>query len=304
MKKLFALPLIFLSLHVLAQIESPYHQPFDSFSFKSEWGEETFNTYKSKLLVGEDTLHRLEINDLYSKGGKSLKITVHEKDRVYMKAKENDPRSRAEVVIRPEHGEGSEYYYSWMLFIPNDSTFPDVNPPGKSFHIISQWIEYNTKRILQCEKTQPPLKLSYQHEVNAADDFRDLSIMYGVQRTIECDPKKPRGFPIVDAIKKGEWTQITFKIHWSAYDEKGYFQMWLNGKPCIKEFDPKSKKAVLMPRSEDIDSATKIYGANLYMGKNSKPVPNYLKIGHYRGFLKGAHTLYIDDFRITSAFPD
>lgn len=287
-----------------------YHQSFDDFSFLAarEWGRENMNS--CSRCPKSDNIPRLEIGR--HNGDNCLKIAVYEQDGVYMHGNKNGVRSRSEVVYRPRHGDNSTFYYSWMIYIPDDSTFRDVEARRGAFHVIAQWHQANAGRF-SLPGSQPPFKLSYKHEPGAAGHYRNLAINYGTHYETEKSifrnsplPQK-RGFQIIDAIKKGEWTQITTKFHWSA-DDTGYMQMWINGKPCVVE--NLDGTDVLRVKQGPVERASKIFGPNLYVARDTdkkypgRPVPNYLKFGHYRGYIKGSHTLYIDDFRVSSGFPD
>lgn len=73
-------------------------------------------------------------------------------------------------------------------------------------------------------------------------------------------------------VRRGAWLDLVFHVRWST-GKDGFVEAWLDGRPF---------------------TAGKMYGPTLY-----SPVPNYLRLGLYRG--KGfttTNSVYYDEVRI------
>lgn len=285
--------LLFISMSLLVmggtcQVNVPFYEPFDDESFLIQSG----GLWKKQILKNVDTL-RLKVVD------HKLKLTVGAFDTVAMSSRSNKSkiRNRAEIFFRPGHTKGEIYYYSWFFLIPADSqVFRDHEiTDRKEFHIIAQWHEENYVKY-DCAKTQPPVKISYKHAFRK-DNLRSIAVSYGLECKDSVTSWDNQSNYVIDrAISKGEWTHFVSQIRWSA-QEDGFFKLWINGVPTLLNKGlGKLDTTALSP--------TKLSGANMYQRSgNKKLIPNYLKLGHYRGEHQSMSSIYFDDFRITREFP-
>ena len=181
-------------------------------------------------------------------------------------------KERAELKLRDQeiervHGsEGREMWYGWSLFLPADY----AHPAGEQFQILGQWHHRPALPPAPGKRfsvTGPPpltLQLVSLHR-------RDALALFG--RGSSSEPRRTLG---TRPIRRGAWTDLVFHIKWSMKPD-GFVEAWLDGQPFTKG---------------------KVYGATLY-----SPVPNYLRLGLYRG--KGVLTtnhVYYDEVRIGDSY--
>ncbi|MFY0608249.1 MAG: heparin lyase I family protein [Cyclobacteriaceae bacterium] len=222
-------------------------------------------------------------------------------DTVAMPGRSNKTkiRNRAEVFIKPKHPANSKYYYSWKFMVPNNAEefVDDEESDRHGYHIIGQWHEEDHIKPI-CKKPHPPITLTYKHSKDTSG-YRNLGLTYG----LKCQDENAKilnnkeFYKIINPIKKGDWVKIVFGIYWSSESE-GYLQVWVNDSPVIFE----GQKGTM--RSGDI-LPTKLHGANMYTrASDSRAIPNYLKLGHYRSRHTYPSTIYFDDFGITTEYPN
>ena len=193
-------------------------------------------------------------------------------------------RSRTEIVISPEHTEGSAFFYSWSFMIPTDE-HPD---DPISDNIIAQWHE-PINIDWEFSNVQPPFFLTYKNDVIAKDNIRNLGVMYGLRYGNKFQGRYEgnyHSFPIEGKIEKGKWNDIILHIHWSSNPLEGFMEMWLNGEKI------------------DIEGVSKFYAANMYTDTSGNTHPNFMKIGQYRLGQTNTQSVYIDDFRIGNRFEE
>lgn len=240
----------------------------------------------------------------------SLKLTVHQGDHPQSACY---PNSRSEITFRLFNENNTTIYYSWRVFIPNDSEFVDeinynTNNNQNSWHIISQILSEGD----QNNPLRKLLSISYIHDINAQSIERDLYLRGYKNNDINEIRKR---ITITSGIKKGEWNEIIFKINWSEQDtgtgtspspQYGSFKIWINRRPIVFNSQTTSNDgkpfitAVIGNINED---AYEFVHPNMVLTNNQTPIYNKMQIESYRGSLTNNHTLYIDDYRITEEFP-
>lgn len=221
---------------------------------------------------------RMQFVRINGRKGKSVKLTTLDQ---YDNAGGIDDsiRSRTEIVIYPEHGEDSEFYYSWSFLIPNNQEHPDDSVTD---NIIAQWHEPIDK-TWNAQNVQPPFFLTYKNDVKAKDNHRKLGVMYGLRYDDNNDGKMEGGFhsfPVNVNIEKGSWTDIILHIKWSSDPNIGFLEIWVNGEKVAYQ------------------GKTKFYAANLYTDQLGETYPNIFKFGQYRLGQTNTQSIYVDDFRI------
>ena len=180
-------------------------------------------------------------------------------------------KERAELKVSDKeierlHGrQDGEMWYGWSLLIPEDYS----DPPGEHFQVVGQWHHRPAEAALPGQtgpvvhgEGPPPLILHLSPRGKG-----NLLTLIG------------RGSPNADGltlgarpVRRGVWLDLLFHIRWSARRD-GFVEAWLDGHP----FTP-----------------GRMYGPTLY-----SPVPNYLRLGLYRG--KGfttTNSVYYDEVRI------
>ncbi|WP_281990841.1 heparin lyase I family protein [Aquimarina aggregata] len=245
----------------------------------NNWDMEVWNNngYNSDGVVRVSTVHSpIRTHD----NNKSIRIQV--KDENDNAGGIDDGRSRAEVKVFPQHGDGDEFFYAWSFLIPDTDEHPD---DIISDNIIAQWHEKNEIVWENNRKVQPPFFLTFKNDKNRNqnDKKRNLHIMYGFRYSENGNQGDFKSFTLTDAIEKGSWQDVIMHIKWSTDPSIAFMEMWINDSKVI---DPNT--------GEDI-----FYKANLYRDSESlSPQPNYFKLGQYRLGQTIAQSIYIDEFRI------
>lgn len=222
---------------------------------------------------------RHEFVRISGRKGKSLKLTTL--DNFDNAGGINDTiRSRTEIKIKPEHGENSEFYYSWSFMIPENEEHPDDVVQD---NIIAQWHEpINIKWNVKNE--QPPFFLIYKNDVHAKNNQRELGIMYGLR--YDQNLVKHHSFRSNVNIEKGKWNEVVLHIKWSSDPKIGFLEIWINGEKVVN------------------DGISKFYAANLYTDINGFSHPNFLKLGQYRLGQTTTQSIYLDEFRIGKSYEE
>jgi len=319
--------------HVYSQIEIPYLQSFEDESFfqtndnfhmggiasvNHPFGGDYLNI---GTVIQEAKFYSWENSQNHSTFGNSLKLTVHANDHPQLAI---FPRSRAEVAINLRNNNHETNYYSWKCFIPTDNEF--IEDDTGNYHIISQILSSNTwengQVIIPGRKL---LSMEYKHNNTLTTlSKRDLYLILYDSRVIN---KKYARINISNAVKKGQWNEFIYKIHWSENDnnstEFGYLEMWINRKPIMvnntvidhdqvdingihtHDLDITSYSCEVSNQSGNQNIPFEF--PNIAFGTNANgdlvPAQNALKLGHYRNEHILNHSIYLDDFRITTEFP-
>jgi hypothetical protein len=317
MKQTTLLILLSFATIVHAQVEDSYLEDFKSeefyeagiigFGLSSPQYPNGINNTSSQINTAQN--YSWQTSNSHSDYGNSLKLTVHPQDHAQNAVY---PRSRAEILLNLQNENYKTYYYSWKLFIPDDSEFIDDTSAG--YHIINQIL--NTTYSNGSPLNISPRKLltvQYKQSSENNDQPRDLGILLFDNDSSEVNVKSAR-INITDAIKKGEWNEFIYKIHWSEYstytnnEEPGSIEIFINRRPLVvQSTDTSSSVTTYTCTVDNQESESNISFAfpNMTFTEDSNPiaVPNYLKLGHYRNEHTLNHSLYIDDIRITSQFP-
>lgn len=218
--------------------------------------------------------------------GNSIKLTVQDyydkASGIHVNCGKN---SRNEIVFRPYHEEGTDYYYAWSFFVPLD--FQDEidntngNPEGAG-NIIAQWHEPYPFQSLNSSyggNQQPPFFFIYLNEPTALDNFRNIEIGYGLKSTNVNDRKF---ITFNDAIEKGKWNDVVLRMKWSS-DVDGLMELWING-----------------VKLDDLNDEFK--GANMYKNTLGIGQPNKFKIGQYRLGQWNQTSIFLNEFRVGSIY--
>lgn len=207
------------------------------------------------------------------RGRYALKVVVRPEDAVYPGDQRAD-KERAELLrlnscrltgvcsLGDEGAHGSEWWYSWSVFIPQGYDFK--SEPHK-FEIMGQWHD-------QADPGEdptgysPPMSVAYRSD----GKVQGFLIKYGLRnfnQTIQ---------EYLTPIDQGKWIDLVFHIRFSKNDD-GFMEVWKDG--------------IMLKTSS---GSTKVTGPNMY-----NTVPNYLRLGIYRGFaLSQTNTIYYDEVRI------
>lgn len=142
---------------------------------------------------------RLQVmRDPVAQGEYALKVTVVQGDNP-----NGASGNRNEMVKMTNDPEGSEYYYSWSTFFPND--YPSVN----TWQVFAQW-HHPT-----CCGSPPIAFYTYGDQIRldmgATGDYRGFT---------------PWWTPLI----RGRWSKFTAHIHWSADASLGWMEVFYNGK--------------------------------------------------------------------------
>ena len=242
-------------------------------------------------------------------------------------------RDRCEAKIYPHHTTG-KYFYEWKFMIPDDFIIQGIGNNGKKTrHFIAQWhqaynyestrrnselkktkVKWKHNQIVDCEgrklnlKGKPPITFNLMHDDNDMDQRLDLVISYGTQYNFHwlenCitdtnSIKGGRQYKIKNIVNAGQWVKILTEINWSSDVSEGYMRIWVNDLP----YEITMENDVRILEESNGSSPSKIIGANLYIDKYEYAQPNYLKLGHYRSNMSVAHLIFIDDIKITEAYP-
>lgn len=322
---------IFFPIIVKAQLLPPYAQNFEDFSFYQN-DNVNLDVNAPQLYCNDEVSvdvvggfgYSWNLATTYSTIGKALKLSVHEHDHVKSAL---HPRSRSEVTFLIDND--SSAYYSYWIYIPNDSEFIENITPD-SYHIIQQiqssmWNEelnqpYNlitTNLQGDLVNTSDMLGALVYYYSNTPGNVRDLefwandpkdSKAHSLGEMDEETYKRSRKvMKIRGGFKKGDWNEIIIKINWSRTSTEGFYQFWINRRPIILDYQvvgyPFFEYEVIpgLPNMEPF----KLYTGNITITNDNFPIktPSLLKLGHYRNNHSHTQSLYIDDFRISYDFP-
>jgi len=214
------------------------------------------------------------VDDIVNNGRYSLKFTVRPGDAATKgDFQRNKERSEIERVRFGKEGlAGSEQWYGWSLYIPEDDSY---RTKRGAFMILGQWHQ-SLEGMTQNDKLEgwatPPVSVTY---MAAPDGRTGMKIAHGLAR----DKKI-----FLTPIKKGQWINWVFHIRWSKKDD-GFIEGWKDGKR-ISPWNGKDNK---------------VYSANLVPHNNRA---NSFKIGIYRGRnVKPTTSVYYDDVFIRDSPP-
>jgi hypothetical protein len=198
------------------------------------------------------------VSDVVRKGDYAMKVTLYPDD---IAAKKN----RVEFKRFNEDPEGSEGWYSWSFFIPEDYIDPDESL--KYFQIIGQWHDQPPEGVSWNDfpSHSPPISVNY----GTQDGQSGIGIGYGI------NGKETIG---ISEIEKGEWYDILFHVKWSQ-GEEGFAEVWLNGKkiaekhhgPNMYNSEPNYLKLGLY-RKFGFETINSVYYDELRMGNTREEV--------------------------------
>ena len=211
------------------------------------------------------------VTDPVREGNYALKITVHPEDAVasgdLLHHKQRAELFRKNVytvagyTLGEEAREGTEYWYSWSVLIPNDFPTPDSD----DWQVMGQWHD-------QPDPGQPgtgygpPISVRFRVE-STGPSFR---VAYG--RSDYGETLQNLDTP----VEKGKWIDLVFLIRFSQVSD-GFLEVWKDGVPL-----------------QTADGATRITGPNMYNAQ-----PNSFRLGLYRGGNQTTTSvLYYDDVKI------
>jgi hypothetical protein len=154
---------------------------------------------------------------------------------------------RAELIAERdggrEVGPGDERWYRWSTLFPRSYALSD------QWQTFIQWKNDGTG--------SPPLAMTVKGD--------EILLSGGDQNAFHEFWKAP--------IERGRWHDFVAHIRWSARPEKGFVELWHNGRRVV-------------PRTPT---------ATLYRGDDGSPISNYLKVGLYRSSaIRSTQVLYHD----------
>lgn len=319
--------LLFIGFTTLAQVDAPfYYMDFN------QWYDEDANgcPYIDPIVGCEfydwdqEFAHgnRISLTEIDPAFGKSLKIRVEGGDHINVNG--DTSKSRSEIALN--WGEHILYnnmtrYYSYDLFIPNNGQF--IESTGDWYNIF-QWNCKQDRESL-CSEIRPPILVEYvMPEAGETDNLRDLKIRIGTQYGSSCtnacsnDPnfKSSKTFIIKDAIELGKWNHMVFQINWSSKWWEAFMKMNINNQHVVYDDKDESEpcqgsRQLRLGNSGEapykMDGVPLLYvdnnAPNKYQPRQQDLIQNRLKIGHYRKGFNTNNRYFIDNFRVTHAFP-
>ena len=121
-------------------------------------------------------------------------------------------RERSELAQTGGQNDGSEYWYGWSIFFPDE--FENMYPTQVT---LGQFHQIGGKPVFMFKNGEPPSYYSYHVEPGG----------YWLQdRTY---PASPRSYNLIDEKDlRGVWHDILVHARWSRKDD-GFFRVWVNG---------------------------------------------------------------------------
>ncbi len=237
-------------------------------SFSENFDSKSLDKWEDwqKEFAGEDSA--IFVSDIVRKGRYALKINLKGDDIV-------NNGNRAELVIKNDDPYGSEVYYAWSFYIPEDYQDSNIRDP---WQILGQWHhEPNFAKGETWEKNgvRPPT-ISLHYGV-LDDDSPAVAIdKYGKE-----EEKRKVAFK---RIEKGKWYDFIVHIKWSL-NEDGFVEAWLNNEPFeILEGEKRE--------------GNKILGATMF-----NELPHFFKVGLYRNpLIESKNVIYIDEIEIGNSY--
>ena len=325
--RVFTFTFLLVSFSMFSQVDAPFYY----MDFNQWWSEDANGCPGIDPIVGcefydwgEEMAHgnRISLTEIDPDSfGKSLKIRVQGGDHINVGG--DTSKTRSEIAMH--WGEHILYnnmarYYSYDMFIPNNSQF--IESAGEWYNIF-QW-NCKQDRPGLCSDMRPPLLVQYvMPDGSEMDNKRDLKIRmgtyYGSSCTTNCgnDPhfNSSRTFIIKDAIELGVWNHMVFHIKWSYDEDDAFLKMNINNRhvvldkvengPCQGTTELRLGNPGEAPYS--MDGVPLLYvdanAPNKHNPRQQDLIQNRLKIGHYRKGYSTDNRYFIDNFRITHAFP-
>jgi|GEM_PF-5197054 len=228
------------------------------------------------------------------------------------------PRSRSEISFNVNNDNGTTYYYSWQVFIPDNSYFQEHNI-GNSFHILQQ---FASSRILAEDNSievdnRKIMTLDYQHDIYR-ETCDDPDLQWTLYDALNSGQKFGRVF-LDQGFKKGAWNEFVIKVRWSdntdaTSNNYGYYQIWLNRQPLVAydtvnwtEPAPHSNPSTnyYCDLGHAHETPTEFIAPTQFEDviHNNGWIKTLLKLGHYRSNHMTNHTLYLDNIQVTTEFP-
>jgi len=302
MKKYLLILITLIINSLFGQVSIPYYQNFQNYNFHLDE-----NIYMDVASISypngpsyPPTLEEVIEDafqyswDLVNKDmalGRSLKLTVHKDDHPHHA---DHPNSRSEFSVRFEASNVVPEYYSWKFYIPNDSEYTE-NDNG--WLMIGQFHD-GIKKMISIQYVDDT-------SLNNNDKRRLYILVHDINENIHSRINLP------NAIKKGQWHELIFKIKWSEFEkyesltDYGYLSFWLDKKPAVILSTDNDNGIIgyncTLSNNEN-DTANEFPFANLESGVSSK-IHN-LKFGHYRSYRYETNSMYFDDLRISNIFPN
>lgn len=119
---------------------------------------------------------------------------------------------RAEVSGPTVADEGDDRWYQWSTM------FGGGFPAGQGWSVVSQWHAN--------QNGTPPLEINVGPENVSADRWGILVTTYSTP-----SDRGPVFTPWSAPVVLGVWNDIKMHVKWSASDNVGFFEFWLNGAP-------------------------------------------------------------------------
>lgn len=314
MKALKILLIFFIVKVTSAQnhIQIPFYYPVDNFDYEHIPPYLNFQTEPEDYVIANNNCpsyqegafaenyswNIIDRNDPIK--GRAFKLTVHPEDHP---CKANAPLSRSEIIFRLPTLNNSTSFISWSFKIPDNEEFVDEPNISNSYHKIFQLKAENRSPETGIEYdniiTYPLVGLNYIHKNDNCNKNRDL--LFFIRSASDGSQSGFRRVYINNAIKKGEWNEVTYKTVWSSNDIIGSIQIWINGKPVVFDYYDSNQLYYMTNLSNNLTAEPyKINCATIRLNNNNSPQANAIKFGHYRGNHNLNHSIYIDDIRVQS----
>ena len=233
---------------------------------------------------------------------KALKLTVHQNDHPQNAMA---PLSRTEITYLLTNENNRTYYYSWRVYIPNDSEFVDEDG---GWHMLAQVLsaeqDINGNPVTQ----RKILAFTYAHDENSFHDDRMISFLLSDLQSSNFNKKRYR-VNVPDGIKKGEWNEIVCKVNWSPLDmgtfSPGSYEFWVNRKPLVINSSSTSNgTTTFLCGYGNMNDPNEVFElSNVVTSNQGHPAYNYFKFGSYRSPQVKTVSTYTDDVRISYDFP-
>lgn len=229
-------------------------------SFVGDFESGDLSAWDGRESVREDSIQI--VRDPVRQGQHAARFTVRAGDRVSRGA-------RAEIFHDNGDRAGSQGWYAWSFFIPED--FTDTPWKPRLWQCLGQWHDQPDRERGETWDNfpghSPSIALYYTFKAGVPA----IEMWYGA--------KEQQDIVAVAPIAKGRWNDVIFHINWSP-KEDGFAQAWLNGQPLTAREG----------------QAQAVRGANMW-----NQAPHYLKIGLYRNSeITTENSVYFDEVRIGS----
>ena len=229
-----------------------------------------------KEFAGDDSA--IFVEEPVRKGKYALKLTLRKGDIV-------NNGNRAEIVIKNNAPFGSEVYYAWSFFIPEEyidwtSWKGDKYTIRDPWQTLGQWHHEPNFAKGETWKTHgirpPTISLHY-------GILDDGSPAVAIDKYGKDEEKRKVAFKRID---KGKWYDFVIHIRWSL-EKDGFIEAWLNNEPF----------EILLGEKRE---GNKILGQTMF-----NELPHFFKVGLYRNRdIDSTNIIYIDEIKTGKSYAE